>query len=515
MQQQAHKTVRTAGKVLAALVFVALLGGAVYLGLEMFGGFGRGTTPSTSTTTGNGTAAVVTIPTTSGKPVNTGLGDSDLVQQLIEMMLNDTRFEELYAEIPAFQRLGVDADTFYQYLSLLRSGIRGRITSYIPIAGEDMETIRAEILSNTPQYGEMAASMGGYWIQYQTAAGDEEQFAVFLHRQEDGIWFFSRDWIDGILAIQSYATLYFDAVEKGNVDALSVLVHSEINDPDIRMAKATATVRFYQKCVPSKASSFRLLHARADSFAYEQDDIDYSSYLIYRPFFAETPRVTGAPGESGGKPDATPTPSPVPTPQPVPEMETDRTVHVVRSGLGQMKILDPVPANPAREDFQVYTFGEKTLALGEYVYSFELNTRFGLRLSYDAWPAVPPFDPDLQLIRAHYEDVTVTLVGTVDNRLQAFQGHVYAIEVRGGLWRTGTGLSVGDPGKSILLQHPFADLWNWSSGSPLTYDKVHYELRDGLLSSFRISRQDSEMAEAIAKASRLTPTPAPVNTDTP
>src|SRR5690606_30029648 len=108
----------------------------------------------------------------------------------------------------------------YQYLSLLRSGIRGRITSYIPVSEEDMDAIRTQILSNAPQYEGMTGNMGGYWIQYQTAAGDEEQFAVFLHRQEDGVWFFSRDWIDGVLAIQSYATLYFDAVEKGNVDAL-------------------------------------------------------------------------------------------------------------------------------------------------------------------------------------------------------------------------------------------------------------------------------------------------------
>ncbi len=513
MQRHEHKAIRTAGKALAALMVVALIGGAIYLGRDILGGFGRGTTPSTAGPTG--TAVGTTVPTTTGKPVNMGLGDNGLVQQLIEMMLNDTRFGELFADIPVFQRPDVDADTFYQYLSLLRSGIRGRITSYIPVSASDMDAIRAEILSNAPQYADMVENMGGYWIQYQTAAGADEQFAVFLHRQTDGVWYFSREWIDGVLAIQSYATLYFDAVEKGNVDALSVLVHSAVNDPDIRTAKATATVRFYQKCVPSKSTSFRLLHARADSFAYEQNDIDYSGYSLYRPTFDETPRVTGAPTDSGGEPVSSPTPSPSPTPQPIPELETTRTVRIVRSGMGQMKIIDPVPANPTRDDFEVYTSGEKTLALGEYVYSYELNTRFGLRLSYDAWPALPPFDPDLQLIRAHYEDITVTLVGTADDRLQAFQGHVYSIELRGGLWRTGTGLSVGDPLKSILLQHPFADLWNWTAGFPLTYDRVEYVLRDGLISSIRVSRQNTELAEAIAKASRLTPTPAPANTDTP
>jgi hypothetical protein len=515
MQHHTHKTIRTAGKALAALVFLALISGAVYLGMDLLDGVGRRTTPSTSGPTGTGSAAVVTVPTTTGKPVNTGLGDNGLVQQLIEMMLNDTRFDELFADIPVFQRPDVDADTFYQYLSLLRSGIRGRITSYIPVSEQDMDAIRAEILSNAPQYDGMTDNMAGFWIQYQTAAGDEEQFAVFLHQQEDGIWYFSRDWIDGVLAIQSYATLYFDAVEKGNVDALSVLVHSEINDPDIRFSKATAIVRFYQKCVPSKASAFRLLHARVDSFAYEQDDIQYSSFLTYRPYVMETPRVTGAPTEPGGAPSVTPEPTPLPTPSPVPEIETTRTVRIVKAGMNQMKIIDPVPVNPARNDFEVYAYGEKTLALGEYVYSFELNTRFGNRLSYDAWPAQLPFDPDLSLIRAHYVDVTITLVGSVDNRLQAFQGHVYAIDLRGGLWRTGTGLSVGDPRKSVLLQHPFADLWNWSAGSPLTFDRVDYVLRDGMISDIRISRQYADLAEAIAKASRLTPTPVPDGTDAP
>ncbi|MBP7402915.1 MAG: hypothetical protein KBA30_09895, partial [Clostridia bacterium] len=268
---------RTAGTAAAALAAFALIGGAVYFGVNALSGIGlfpRSTTAASATDpSAIGTSASTEAAT---RPGSAGVSDSQLIQRLIDMILSDAQFDEMYGEIPESQRPGVDPDTFYQYVSLLRSGIRGKITAYVAMEEDEIVSVREEILSNSPRYRYLVEVMSGYWILYQTTDGSQERFAVYLHRQEDGQYVFSKDWIDGALSIQSYATLYFDAVEKSNADALSVLVHSEINDAGIRAGKAAAIIRFYQKCVTVKSSAFRLLYARADSFGYEQSGIDYT-----------------------------------------------------------------------------------------------------------------------------------------------------------------------------------------------------------------------------------------------
>ncbi len=513
IQKRARNIIKTIGTVLVAILVLALIGGVVFWRWGPFGRNGRPSVTPQPTTTKD--AASVTPSTTPvpTRPSATGLSDSGLIQQLIELILHDARFDELFASIPEPQRADIDPDTFYQYIALLRSGIRGRITSYAPMAAAEIATVRQEILAHSPRYEPLAEALTGYWLAYENTAGAQERFAVYLHQKEEGTYYFSRDWIDGVLSIQSYAVLYFDAVEKGNVDALSVLVDSAINDPAIRAAKAVETIRFYQRCIPAKASAFRLLQARVDSFVYQQTGVLYENYLTYRPYVVEAPHLTPPPGAEEGEPTPSPTPTVRPTVTPGSSSPTSRTVEIVKEGFDRMRIIDPVPINPSRDDMSVYAVGKQTLTLGAYVYSFELNTRFGYRLSYDAWPATAPFDPALQLIRAYYQDVTVLLVGTADDRLQAFQGHVYGISLHGGDWRTGSGLAVGDPRKSVLLHFPYADAWDWSVGSMLAADRAEFVFGDGLIAEIRIGRQSQAIAEAIARTSRFTPTPSAAHTD--
>ncbi len=507
-QKRISKIIWKTGLALAAVAVLAVLGAAAFWGAGWLERNGRHPTvppPTTGTQQPTNTPAATPAPT---RPVVTGLSDSALVQQLIEMILHDARFDELFATFPESQRADIDSDTFYQYVALLRSGIRGRITSYAPLSASEIAEVRQDILSHSKRYAQLTETLTGYWLVYENTAGAQEQFAVFLHQKEDGGYYFSRDWIDGVLSIQAYGVLYFDAVEKGNVDALSVLVDSVVNDPAIRAAKAVETIRFYQRCIPAKAGTFRLLQARIDSFVYEQSGVLYENHLTYRPYFESAPRLTPSPGLSDGEPTAPPSPTPQPTVTPGLTSPASRTVEIVKEGFDRMRIIDLVPVNPARDDMSVYALGKQTLALGEYAYSFELNTRFGFRLSYDAWPASAPFDPNLRIIRAYYQDATITLVGTADDRLQAFQGHVYGIELHGGDWRTGSGLAVGDPRKAVLLHFPYADVWDWSVGSLLAEDRAEFVLSDGLISEIRLGRQSKAVAEAIARATRFTPTPS-------
>lgn len=496
---------RTAGTAAAALAAFALIGGAVYFGVNALSGIGlfpRSTTAASATDpSAIGTSASTEAAT---RPGSAGVSDSQLIQRLIDMILSDAQFDEMYGEIPESQRPGVDPDTFYQYVSLLRRGIRGKITAYVAMEEDEIVSVREEILSNSPRYRYLVEVMSGYWILYQTTDGSQERFAVYLHRQEDGQYVFSKDWIDGALSIQSYATLYFDAVEKSNADALSVLVHSEINDAGIRAGKAAAIIRFYQKCVTVKSSAFRLLYARADSFGYEQSGIDYTPYMYYRPYVEEGPNPTATPDESGSGS----APSSTPTPLPTPESGDVRQVRIVKAGLDQIKIEDPIPFDLSRGDVTVYVDHEPALTLGEYVYSFELNTRFGTRISYDSLPALDPFDSGLRIIRAHYPDVTVMLIGSDDERLQAFQGHVFSIELHSGNVESGYGLSVGATRKTVLARFPFADLDGWTIQSPGSYDRIDFTIREGVIAGIRISRQLDDLEDAVQRAARITPVPA-------
>ena len=494
MGKTRHSIAKTAGMVLVAITVFALIGVAVYFGLDAFGRISPVTTPPTTSTSGTG------LPTASPETTKAaiiGQSENQLIQHLIEMILNDARFDELFAQIPVDQRPDIDKDTFYQYVSLLRGGIRGRITAFVPIVDTEIQAIRQEILENSPRYSYLTEHLTGYWILYQPTIGSQERFAVYLHRQADGMALFLDEWIDGVLALQSYATLYFDAVEKGNADALSVLVFSEVNDSSIRTAKANTIIRFYQQCVPMKSSGFRLLFARADSFGYEQSAIDYTRYLTYRPHLEASPAST-----------ITPSPDPVtPTPLPVPDYTATREVRIVKTGLDQMKVVDPIPHNLSYQDVTVNLNGEPILTLGEYVFSFELNTRFGSRIAYECFPASGPFNPELQIIKAYYPGATVTLVGTCDSRLQAFQGHVYSIEFRSLDYRTGSGMAIGESRKAVLLHYPFADMTSWAAVLPTVFDRIDFGIVNGNLTNIRISRQAEALEKAIQAAEILTPTP--------
>lgn len=510
MGKPPNQAFRIIGVLLAAIAAFALIGGAVYFGLDYLNRI----PPSTSlvsSSTGSPTPSATTASTT--RAANPGQSDKQLMQHLVEMILSDARFDELYSLIPAAQRPDIEKDTFVQYVSLLRRGIRGKITAFVPMTGTELGVVRDEILANSLRYSYLTESLSGYWIIYQTTNGTEERFAVFLHQLDNGMYVFSKDWIDGILALNSYATLYFDAIEKGNADALSVLVFSEINDSAIRSAKANATIRFYRECVTVKAIGFRLLYARADSFGYEQSGINYGSYLTYQASQQETPKLPVA--TPSAKLTATPAPTPTPTPLPAPDPAAFRQVRIVKTGLDQMKVEDVIPQNLTLEDVSVYSKGQPILALGEYVFSFELNKLFGERISYRSMPAVEPFDSTLEFVRAEYPDVTITLIGTSNEKSQAFQGNVFAVDIRKPDFATGAGISVGATRKAILARYPFADLTEWAGAMPTAFDRVDFNMVLGNITGIRISRRSVDLENAIARAALVTPSPVPSLTVTP
>ncbi len=192
----------------------------------------------------------------------------ELAEELANAIRDAKDIATVYAAIPAGQRTGLSLDQFQQYIKLLRRGMPGNILSFSPLSATDVADTRKKILERLP--GETQADeLLGFWIHYLEAGRTEGQFAIYIH-QHEGLAYLSADWIKRILNLADFSTLYFDAIDKGDTEALAALLQTGTWPKSVRLAKARQIIEYYQHNVSTGSDEYQITHIRIDSLAFEE-----------------------------------------------------------------------------------------------------------------------------------------------------------------------------------------------------------------------------------------------------
>ena len=194
-----------------------------------------------------------------------------LVQRIVDSIRSDNDIETLFQSIPSRQRQNISLDQYQQYIKLLRRGIAGDISSFSIMSLDELETMRSDMILQRPDQEDLINNMRGVWLYFREIGRFEEKFAIFLKQAEDNPPELSSEWISQILYLSEVSTLYFDAIDHSDADALAVLLQHEQPDKkkDILNVKASRIIDFYQHNIGTRSSEFRVLQARIDRLQYE------------------------------------------------------------------------------------------------------------------------------------------------------------------------------------------------------------------------------------------------------
>ncbi len=194
-----------------------------------------------------------------------------LVQRIVDSIRSDSDLENLFQSIPSRQREGVNLDQYQQYIRLLRRGITGDISSFSIMGTDELEEIQDDMIVQRPDQASLINDMRGVWLYFREIGRYEEKFAIFLEQADGSPPVLSYDWISQILYLSEVSVLYFDAIDRSDVDALTVLLSHEQPDrtTDILKTRARRIIDYYQNNVGTRPSEFRVLKAQIDCLQFE------------------------------------------------------------------------------------------------------------------------------------------------------------------------------------------------------------------------------------------------------
>ena len=201
---------------------------------------------------------------------NQKLKSVELMQRLTASIRGDSDLAQYYRSIPARQLDDLSMDEFQRYIRLLRRGISGDVHSFTPLSEDELNTQKQAMLEQLPQQRELIESSTAYWILYRQSGRTDERFAFYLQLDEAGDVYLSADWVRRVLQIADYTTLYFDAIDTSNADALAFLIDQNNPDDPVVHAKAARLIEFYNNSISSRTSEYSLSTARMDTVAFDQ-----------------------------------------------------------------------------------------------------------------------------------------------------------------------------------------------------------------------------------------------------
>lgn len=356
------------------------------------------------------------------RQANTGiLTVHQLVQKIADAMRNEPDSSAAFDSIPERQRDGLTLDEFQQYIRLLRKGVAGTVTSFSAMSDSELEAIREEIGQPPPGQAESTADLCGFWIHYQETGRTEDRFGLYVREVEGQPADLYGDWVRQMLELQDLATLYFDALERYDRDALSFLLRSQDLPEDIIDIRAERLIRFYRDNITSRSAEFKVLQARIDKIVFEE-------FGIINPDRSQS---------------------------------VSRTIELVRRPDGSFWIGDILPEIIAEEDLQIFYQGLWLLQMGEtdngepvQVRSGDLESIIGLPEKHDDSVCTTAANGVQRLVLT-YDSLELKAEGTCF-RHSRWNGLIKYLKLTSGDCSIGSGLSPGDSLTDLLRRYPFA-----------------------------------------------------------
>jgi hypothetical protein len=356
-----------------------------------------------------------------GQARNGYLSVHQLVQKIADAVRDDDEVIDAYDHIPDPQKDGITLDEFQQYIRFLRRGVSGSVHSFSQMTEKEKEQITEQVTGQLPEQESWMDSLCGFWIHYQEIGREEARFAIFVRDREDQYPDLNSTWVRHILDLQALAVLYFDAVDRYDVDALMVLLHDPSVSPEIIQVRAERLIQFYRYHVTSQSSEFKVTHARMDSIGFEEFGII--------------------------NPDQT--------------QAVSRTIEMKARADGTFVIEDVVPEVLHQEDLRVYYEDKLLFQLGQteddepvQVQSGELESIIGAPFVHDD-TVCTTIATGVQRMSLQYASLDLKAEGSCF-RHSRWNGQVTFVRLRDSTCSLGSGLKPGDSEMDLLRHYPFA-----------------------------------------------------------
>ena len=377
-----------------------------------------------------------------------------LVQKVADAIRNDSDTELAYNSIPDKQLDGVTLDQFQQYITFLRRGVAGDVTSFGQMNESELSEIRGQILTRLPAQQVLVDSLQGFWLYYQEIGRIEEQFGIFVKAAAGDTPTLSGEWIRKILDFKDLTGLYFDAIYANDIKTLSVLYKPLQLSDEILTLRAEKIVDFYQNSISTRSTDFRLAYARIDSIAFDEYGIT--------------------------NPDKTQTGS--------------RTLSMVNQPDGSIQIHDIIPEVIKTKDLQIYFNDKYLLKLGEYndgepvrVRSSELESIIGAPKVHDDTNCITAANGS-QKLTLDYGGLNLKADGSCFFRHSRWDGQIKELELLSDAYRLASGLRTGMSEVEILKLYPFANetdynLTGLSDSGPV---RIQFIREAGIITSIKM-----------------------------
>lgn len=387
------------------------------------------------------------------------LSSSALAQQLALAIGGNLDIQTAFLAIPERQRESVTADQFQRYVLLLRKGVPGRISSLVAMNDNQIETVRQQVLDRLPGQQELVARTIGFWLNIRDSGIIGDRIELYCQVDEEGIAYLDGIWINQILRLDDFTNLYFDAIDRQDMDSLSELLRHSIPDDLARQAIARQLVWFYRNQVETDTSGFRLQTIRIDGLSFDEKLL--SSIGSYNTL--------------------------------------TRTIELIPRADGTFLVDDLLPSvlnvtdtDILFEENPILRIGGDTNSALVTLYSVPFETITGKSVLHDD-STCTLLENGKSLIRLRYEGLEITVEGDCYNNHSRWRGRVLSARLTSDKFYLGTGLRVGMPASSLYDQYPFISVGDKVAIGEMESGEVALsaEIENGFVTSLRLMMQDA------------------------
>ncbi len=361
-----------------------------------------------------------------GQASNGMLSDYELIQKIADTISNKSDIASTYDSIPAKQLDGLSKDQFQQYIEFLRRGISGDLASFTHMSDAEETEVKQVILSRLPEQKDLVANLQGFWLIYQESGRGEAKFGVFIQSPKDQPVGLSKEWVERILDLQDFSSLYFNAIDQSDTAALAVLLKPQKLPQDILNLRSKRIIDFYQNNISSQTSDFKLTYARMDGIGFDELGIT--------------------------NPDQS--------------QSVSRSIEMVGQTDRSCRIFDVIPDVIGAADYQVYYTDKYLMQIGQYIKeepvqikSRDLESIIGAPLLHDDTTCTTAAN-GTQKLALSYQSLDLKAVGSCF-RHSRWNGQITEIKLRDPACHIGSGLKPGQTTADILSIYPFANETNY------------------------------------------------------
>lgn len=353
------------------------------------------------------------------------LNEAEAIRTLILAMDNPDKIESIWKHIPVRQKDEISLSDFVSYIRILNQVLKSDVVSFVQATAEETETLRLNISRAVLALSDEADKSSFWYIITQGSDNQQDRFAVGINKTDQGIPYFSSAWVTKQSFLYDFIRLYFSALEEKNSKALFALLHQQQN----------LDLNSYEQAIQSRVSG---LLAYYDEFTAMQ----LRSYRI----------VELMPGNAR-----------VVQPN-LPYGSGSRTVSF-RESNSVISVNERIPQSLDLSDTEVFLNDDFSFRLESITRRLSSSTslaKLGIPLDIRLINNEDDLDPeDINQgrevnFRVSWPGIQIDAFGSFDAEALNFDGIIKQIDLFYTDYKTGSGLSVGDPINHLYIRYPFA-----------------------------------------------------------